>query len=72
MCLIQMPIGMVKVRSITNLTRKEALITYYSKSLSKAQRQNCVTRRELLAIILRVKQFHHYHFLVRTDHGALT
>ena len=55
---------------------KEVVIAYFSKALSKAQRQYCVTRRELLAIILSLKQFHHYlygtQFLVRTDHGALT
>ncbi|CAG2219653.1 unnamed protein product [Mytilus edulis] len=55
---------------------KEVVVAYYSKSLSKAQRQYCVTRRELLAVILSIKHFHHYlygtHFKVRTDHGALT
>ena len=54
---------------------KECVIAYYSKSLNKPERQYCVTRRELLAIILSVKHFHHYlygtTFLVRTDHGAL-
>ena len=55
---------------------KEIVIAYFSKALSKAQRQYCVTRRELLAVVLSVKHFHHYlygsKFLVRTDHGALT
>ncbi|CAC5357962.1 Retrovirus-related Pol polyprotein from transposon 412 [Mytilus coruscus] len=55
---------------------KEVVVAYYSKSLSKAQRQYCVTRQELLALILSIKHFHHYlygtHFKVRTDHGALT
>lgn len=55
---------------------KEIVIAYFSKALSKAQRQYCVTRRELLAIVLSLKHFHHYlygtQFLVRTDHGALT
>ena len=55
---------------------KEVVISYFSKALSKAQRQYCVTRRELLAIISGVKNFHHYlygsNFIVRTDHGALT
>jgi hypothetical protein len=31
---------------------KEVVIAYFSKALSKAQRQYCVTRRELLAVIL--------------------
>ena len=54
---------------------KEDVIAYFSKSLSKAERQYCVTRRELLAVVSAVKHFHHYlygsEFLVRTDHGAL-
>ena len=43
--------------------------------LSKADRRYCVTRRELLAIVLFVKYFRHYlygvKFLIRTDHGSL-
>lgn len=54
---------------------KEHVIAYFSKALSKTERQYCVTRRELLAIVFAVKHFHHYlygtHFTVRTDHGAL-
>lgn len=53
----------------------ECVIAYFSKALSKTERQYCVTRRELLAIVLAVKHFHHYlygtKFMVRTDHGAL-
>lgn len=55
--------------------KTERVIAYYSKSLSKSERNYCVTRRELLAIIESVKHFHHYlygkKFLIRTDHGAL-
>ena len=55
---------------------KEVVIAYFSKALSRPQRQYCVTRRELLAVILGIKHFHHYlygtRFIVRTDHGALT
>ena len=54
---------------------EEKVICYASKVLNKAQRNYCVTRRELLAIVEFVKQFHHYlygaKFLVRTDHAAL-
>lgn len=34
------------------------VISYFSKSFSKYERKYCVTRRELLAIILAVKHFH--------------
>ena len=54
---------------------EERVIAYASKTLNRAQRNYCVTRRELLAIVTFVKQFHHYlyeaPFLVRTDHAAL-
>ena len=54
---------------------EEKVIAYFSKALTKEQRRYCVTRKELLAIVLAVKHFHHYlygrEFLVRTDHHAL-
>lgn len=54
---------------------QEKVICYYSQALSKPERKYCVTRRELLAVVKAVKQFHHYlygrHFIVRSDHGAL-
>ena len=53
----------------------ERVIAYYSKSMTKAEKRYCVTRKELLAVVMGVKQFHHYlygrKFTVRTDHGAL-
>ena len=53
----------------------ELVISYASKTLNRHQRNYCVTRREMLAIIVFVEQFHHYlcgsNFLVRTDHAAL-
>lgn len=39
---------------------KERVIAYYSKTLSKPERNYCVTRRELLAIVECVKHFHKY------------
>ena len=55
---------------------QERVIAYFSKSLGRSERQYCITRKELLAIVASVKHFHHYlygvHFTVRTDHGALT
>ena len=54
---------------------QERVIAYFSKTLNKAQRQYCVTRRELLAIVEAVKFFHQYlygvSFIVRTDHGSI-
>lgn len=56
--------------------RIERPIAYFSKSFNKPERNYCVTRRELLAVVSSIKHFHHYlygkNFLVRTDHGALT
>ena len=53
----------------------ERVISYYSHSLDKPERNYCVTRRELLAIVLAVKNYHSYLYgsktTVRTDHGAL-
>ena len=55
---------------------QEKVIAYYSQTLSRPQKQYCVTRRELLAVIKSVQHFHHYlygrHFTVRTDHAALS
>ncbi|GFU65766.1 hypothetical protein TNCV_5059001 [Trichonephila clavipes] len=47
-----------------------------SKCLSKPERNYCVTRKELLAIVKAIEHFHHYlygqKFLLRTDHASLT
>jgi hypothetical protein len=55
---------------------QEHVIAYYSKRLNKAERNYCVTRRELLAIVRTVEHFHKYlygqTFHLRTDHSALT
>lgn len=55
---------------------EERVLSYYSKVLSKAETNYCVTRRELLAVVSCVKSFHKYlygqEFLLRTDHAALT
>lgn len=53
----------------------EKVIAYFSRVLSKTEKNYCVTRRELLAIVASVKSFHHYlygrKFLIRTDHVSL-
>jgi len=53
----------------------EHVIAYASRSLSKPERNYCVTRKELLVIVFYTKAFHQYllgrQFVVRTDHSAL-
>jgi len=53
----------------------EKVISYFSRVLNRAERNYCVTRRELLSIVESIKAFHHYlygrKFLVRTDHASL-
>ena len=62
------------VLSQKNEQGKEQVIAYYSKSLSRAERQYCVTRKELLAVVQAVSHFHCHiygHFKIRSDHSAL-
>jgi len=55
---------------------RERVISYGSCLLSKPEQQYCVTRKELLAAVFFITQFRPYllgrHFVLRTDHGALT
>ena len=54
---------------------EERVLLYDSLALNRAERNYCVTRRELLAIVTAVKKFHHYVYgrkvKIRTDHQAL-
>ena len=54
---------------------EEKVISYFSKCLSRTERKYCTTRKELLAVVMAVKNFHHFlfgqQFTVRTDHGSL-
>ena len=54
---------------------QERVVAYASKTLNRAQRNYCTTRRELLAVVTFVKHFRHYlygtKFLIRTDHASL-
>ena len=54
----------------------ERVVAYCSRALNKAEKNYCITRQELLAVVEAVKHFHHYIYgvptIVRTDHGALT
>ena len=53
----------------------ERVIAYYSRALSKPQRNYCTTRRTLLAVVRAIENFHPYlyarKFTVRTDHASL-
>jgi len=54
---------------------EERVIAYFSKTFSPCERNYCVTRRELLAVVLACKHFRSYlygrKFTVRTDHASL-
>ena len=53
----------------------ERVIAYASRSLSKAERNYCITRKEMLAVVYFVRYFCPYLYgqrlQLRTDHGAL-
>ena len=53
----------------------ERVVAYFSRTLSPAERNYCVTRRELLAVLTAVRHFHSYlygsQFTIRTDHASL-
>jgi len=55
---------------------KECVIAYASRSLTKSERNYCVTRRELLAVVTFLQHFRPYllgaSFTIRMDHGALS
>ena len=54
---------------------RERVIAYASRSLNKAERNYCVTDKELLAVRYFTEYFRYYilgrHFIIRTDHQAI-
>lgn len=54
---------------------EEKVIAYGSKALSREERNYCVTRRELLAVVHFIEAYRYYlygkEFVVRTDHSSL-
>jgi len=54
---------------------KERVLAYYNRVFNKAERNYCITRRELLTVVESLKTFHHYlygwKFQIRTDHISL-
>ena len=69
-------VGIGAVLSQVDQEGTEHVIAYGSRVLSKAERNYCVTRKELLAIVTFLQHFRQYllsqPFTIRTDHGALT
>ena len=55
---------------------EEKVIAYGSKKLNRQQRRYCTLRRELLAIVVFLREFRNYllasPFLIRRDHSSLT
>ena len=51
---------------------EECVVAYYSKTFSPPQQNYCVTRRELLAVVMAVNHFLYGQELrLRTDHASL-
>lgn len=54
----------------------EKVISFSSRTLDKSQRNYCLTKRELLAVVTFVRQFRHFLWgrksSIRTDHASLT
>lgn len=55
---------------------REHVIAYMSKALNKHETSYCTTRKELLAVIVAIKNFHPYIYgqnvLLRTDNSAVS
>ena len=69
-------VGIGAVLSLLDEDGHERLINYGGRLLTKPERQYCITRRELLAVVTFTRQYHCYligqKFVLSTDHGSLT
>ena len=67
--------GVGAVLSQVDEEGRERVVAYASRLLSKPERNYCVTRRELLAVVTFVKHLHPYllgrRFCLHADHGSL-
>ena len=68
-------VGIGAVLSQISDAGSERVIAYASRSLTRQERQYCVTRRELLAVVEFIQHFRHYllgrQFTLRTDHSSI-
>ena len=68
-------VGIGAVLSQVQPDGSEAVVAYASRTLTKPERNYCVTRKELLAVIYFIEHFRPYilgnSFILRTDHSSL-
>jgi hypothetical protein len=69
-------VGIGAVLSQVDSEGREQVVAYGSRALTKTERRYCVTRSELLAVVVFTRHYRPYltgqKFLLRTDHGSLT
>ena len=66
--------GLGAVLSQEQVDGQERVLNFASRSLTKPEKNYCVTGRELLAIVFALRKFKHFlgeEIIVRTDHNAL-
>ena len=55
---------------------QEVVIAYMSKTMNKHEQSYCVTRKELLAVVTALRNFHSYLYgqeiVLRTDNAAVS
>ena len=67
--------GIGAILSQVQADGEEHVVSYASRLLTKAERNYCVTRKELLAVVTFLHHFRQYligaKFIIHTGHGAL-